>query len=269
MQQPLDFSQNPSMNVLVIDDEPVACQLIRRLLRDAGIKAAIEELSTAADAIQVLGDKKYDVALLDYRLPDGTASSVLKTLRKYGRLHTPVIVMTAHGALESANESMSEGAQDYLLKEELTSDNLERAIRYSMQRHQLSQELLWSKERERRERELRLLQTTVTESDTSPSSVRSFPETFERLVEKYKSILHKSLDERAYEAEHETPAMARAFANELGELHAGPKDVIDIHATALKQLVERVNKQKENALTTEGRIVLIQVMGLLVTFYRK
>lgn len=260
---------NQHLNVLVIDDEQVARQMVKRLLADAEIQARIEELDSASAAIQVLSDRKFDVALLDYRLPDGTAASILKTLRKYGRLQTPIIVMTAHAQKNTADESMNEGAQDYLSKEEITADSLERAIRYSIQRHQLTHELQWSKERERREKELRQLQASVNETDTTPSAVKSFQETFERFVERYRSILLKSLDEAAYDEERDVPELTKIFAHDLGELHAGPKDVIDIHTSALKQAVVNVSKQKENALTAEGRIVLIQVMGSLVTFYRK
>lgn len=260
--------ENQVLSVLVVDDEPVSRQMISRLLRDAGIEAQIEEAETAAAAMHILSDKKFDVALIDFRLPDGTAVSILKGLRKFGRLHTPIIVMTAHAHKEAAGESVQEGAQDYLPKDDMTSDNLDRAIRYSMQRHKLMHELLWSRERERREKELRLLQNTVTESGAAPGALKNLSETFDRFVGIYEKLMLKALDEAAFSTQQEVPDLARNMAHDLGDLRAGPKDVIDIHTAALKHAIERTSKQREQAITEEARILLVQLMGYLVMHYR-
>lgn len=258
-----------TLNILVVDDDSVSRQMVHRLLSCTSIKYQIEEVETAAEAVQILSDRKFDAALLDYKLPDGNALTVLKTLRKYGRLHTPIIVFTAHAATEAANEVVQEGAQDYLPKEEITPDNLERAIRYSMQRHHLSHELLWSRERERREKELRLLQNSITESGASPNPVKDFPETFERFVRTYEQLLMQSLDESGFRTAQQVPDLARTLAHDLGDLQAGPKDVIDIHTAALKRVGEKISKQREQAIAEEARILLVQLMGFLVLQYRK
>lgn len=257
------------LNVLVVDDDSVSRQMVRRLLNCTPVKVEVEEAETAAEAVRILSDKKFDVALLDYRLPDGNAISVLKSLRKYGRLHTPIIVFTAHAADQAANEAVQEGAQDYLPKEEITPDNLERAIRYSMQRHHLTHELQWSRERERREKELRLLQNSVTETGASPNPVRDLPETFERFVRTYEKLLMQSLDEAGFRSAQQVPDLARTLAHDLGDLHAGPKDVIEIHTAALKRAGEKASKPREQAIAEEARILLVQLMGFLVLHYRK
>ncbi|MFX5692942.1 response regulator, partial [Acinetobacter baumannii] len=89
-----------------------------------------------------------------YKLPDGTAISVLKSLQdEYFR--TPVIIMTVHAQKSVALEALHLGAQDLLHKDKITPDSLERALRYAIERHRLMHELQCSKERERREQELR------------------------------------------------------------------------------------------------------------------
>lgn len=256
------------LQVLVVDDESVSRQMVKRLLDEAGMKVVIDEAETAADAVNILSDKKFDVALLDYRLPDGTAISILKKLRKFGRLHTPIIVMTAHAQEEAATESIHEGAQDFLPKETMSSDNLQRAIRYSMQRHQLFLELIWSREKEKREKELRLLQNVVTESGAAPSEIKNMPESFDRFTRTYEKLLLKSLDEASYRSSQQVPDLARTMAHDLGDLRAGPKDVIDIHTAGLKRAVHNTSKQKELAITEEARILLVQLMGFLVLHYR-
>ncbi|MBS1953275.1 MAG: response regulator [Cyanobacteria bacterium SZAS-4] len=258
-----------TLNILVVDDDSVSRQMVRRLLDCTPMKFELEEAQTVKEAVHILSDRKFDIALLDFRLPDGNAISVLKTLRKYGRLHTPIIVFTAHAAPESADEAVLEGAQDYLPKEEITPDNLERAIRYSMQRHHLTHELLWSRERERREKELRLLQSSVTESGAAPNPVKDLPETFERFVRTYEKLLLQSLDEAGFRTAQEVPDLARRLAHDLGDLHAGPKDVIDIHTAAMKRVGEKTSTQREQAIAEEARILLVQLMGFLVLHYRK
>ncbi len=257
-----------TLSVLVVDDESVSRQMVRRLLDRTTVKVEIEEAETAAEAVKILSDKKFDIALLDYRMPDGDALSVLKSLKEYGRLHTPIIVMTSHAQEEAANKAVQEGAQDYLSKDQITADNLERAIRYSMQRHHLTHELLWSRERESREKDLRLLQNSVTEFDTTPNAVKNLPESFERFVRTYEKLLVQSLDEAGFQTAQEVPDLTRGLAHDLGDLHAGPKDVIDIHTAALKRAVERASKHRELAITEEARILLVQLMGFLVLHYR-
>jgi hypothetical protein len=58
------------------------------------------------------------------------------------------------------------------------------------------------------------------------------------------------------------------LASKLGEAHAGPKDVVDVHTAALKLACEKESLQREEALTTEGRILLVQLMGYLCGYYR-
>lgn len=256
------------LNVLVVDDESVSRQMVRRLLSDAGRNARIEEVETAAEAIRVLSDSQFDVAILDHRLPDGNALTVLRSLRKYGRLRTPIIVFTAHGNKNAADDAIHEGAQDYLPKDGITADNLDRAIRYSIQRHRLWHDLQWSRERERREKELRLLQQSVTASGADPDALKEMPEVFSRFVAKYEQLMTKLLDEAMFKTTIESGDLAKAFASELGELHAGPKDVIEIHTAAVKHAVENASKAKEQAITEEARILLVQVMGFLVMHYR-
>ena len=58
------------------------------------------------------------------------------------------------------------------------------------------------------------------------------------------------------------------MAEELGLLKAGPRDVVEIHSTALKEKRHKVTPQKAQAYAEEGRLMALQLMGHLVSYYR-
>jgi hypothetical protein len=58
------------------------------------------------------------------------------------------------------------------------------------------------------------------------------------------------------------------IADRLGFLRAGPRDVVDIHITALKEKSSGATPQKNKAYAEEGRIKVLELMGLLVSYYR-
>jgi circadian clock protein KaiB len=60
----------------------------------------------------------------------------------------------------------------------------------------------------------------------------------------------------------------RALANELGFLNAGPRDVVELHAGALRSRIESVTPQRAQAYVEEARVVVLELMGYLVAYYR-
>jgi hypothetical protein len=174
-----------------------------------------------------------------------------------------------HADKKIALEALKEGAQDFLPKESVSSDNLERAIRYCIQRNKLWQELQWSKERERRERELRAFQESVTDLDAAPPpAVKESGYVFEQYVADYQAALTQSLQETTFKGPHEVPDQMRILATKLGEMQAGPRDIIDIHSAALLRACKGKPKAVEQAMTEEGRIMVVQLMGYMCRYYR-
>lgn len=58
------------------------------------------------------------------------------------------------------------------------------------------------------------------------------------------------------------------LADRLGALNAGPRDVIDLHRLTIADVVTGQPPLKAEAFIDEGRLVLIQLMGYLASFYR-
>ena len=107
--------QLPSVRrrLLVVDDDPDICDLLRDRLESEGF-----QVETAADgetALRLLADTPVDGVLLDIALPEMDGFDVLRQLRP-NRPTLPVVMMTAVEALDRAMAAVEAGAQGYLLK---------------------------------------------------------------------------------------------------------------------------------------------------------
>ena len=99
--------------MLIVDDDAPARRLLQVRLRALGCEVAL-----AADGEQALAEiKKHEPALmlLDLQMPKMGGIEVLRYLRSVGTAF-PVVVITAHGSIESAVAAMKEGAYDFITK---------------------------------------------------------------------------------------------------------------------------------------------------------
>jgi DNA-binding response OmpR family regulator len=101
------------MRVLVVEDEPEVADLIRRALRDASWAADV--VASGAGALEALALNDYDLAVLDLGLPDLDGAEVCRRWRARGG-KTPILILTARGALSSRVSGLDAGADDYLTK---------------------------------------------------------------------------------------------------------------------------------------------------------
>ncbi len=106
----------PTGRVLLVDDEEKILKTLGRALRDEG--HLVTTASRALDGQRLLVEQSFDLLIIDYRMPDRSGMDVVKELVAA----TPdgerpaVVMMTAHGSVESAVEAMKLGAHDYLQK---------------------------------------------------------------------------------------------------------------------------------------------------------
>ena len=102
-----------TIRALVIDDEPDIRELLEITLGRMQIDT--DSVADLKSAKQQLGSQHYDLCLTDMRLPDGNGLELVEFIQQhYPRL--PVAVITAHGSVDSAIESMKAGAFDFLSK---------------------------------------------------------------------------------------------------------------------------------------------------------
>jgi two-component system cell cycle response regulator len=100
--------------VLVVDDEEDICTLFADMLAQYGCYQVV----TTTNGLQVmdlLRREPFDVVLMDMRMPAMTGSDLLQQI-KHAFEELPVIIVTGHGTIEAAVESMQAGAADFLSK---------------------------------------------------------------------------------------------------------------------------------------------------------
>jgi DNA-binding NtrC family response regulator len=99
--------------IVVIDDEPGVLNLMERVIAPTGYEVAL--FTSASEALSRLATEPADVAIVDLRMPEINGLDVLRAVRD-AQPNCQVILMTAHGSVDSAIEAVKLGALDYLTK---------------------------------------------------------------------------------------------------------------------------------------------------------
>jgi DNA-binding NtrC family response regulator len=129
--------------ILVADDEPGVRESLAEILRDAGY-----EVQAAADgtaALAALDARDFGLVITDIRMPGADGIAVLKRAQEVSP-QTLVLVMTAHGSVETAVEALRAGATDYILKPVVFDELLAKVERLIEMR-----QLVWQAQMLRRE----------------------------------------------------------------------------------------------------------------------
>jgi DNA-binding NarL/FixJ family response regulator len=116
MSGPIDEAgpRSTEIAVLVVEDDQIVCAWLRGALRGTEFRIAAEA-QTAGEAVELIGRRRVDLLLIDFKLPDVRGTELLRTLRA-GGVGAPALLMTAaptEGLNELARES---GAQACVLK---------------------------------------------------------------------------------------------------------------------------------------------------------
>ena len=101
------------LKILIVDDEP-----LMRLSMCDGLEAVghdVQVAATGTEGIELVGKRKFDLVITDLRLPGADGLTVLK-IAKEKHPQTEVVVITAHGSVETAVGAMKLGAFDYITK---------------------------------------------------------------------------------------------------------------------------------------------------------
>ncbi|MBN8467689.1 sigma-54-dependent Fis family transcriptional regulator [Corallococcus exiguus] len=99
--------------ILLVDDEPGVRLGMKGYLTQHGFD--VDEATSVAEAQEGFRSHRPDVAVIDYRLPDGTALELLPRLKELDAA-VPLVVLTGHGSIELAVQAVKEGAEQFLTK---------------------------------------------------------------------------------------------------------------------------------------------------------
>jgi DNA-binding response OmpR family regulator len=101
------------LRLLIVEDNQRLCQAVAESLRAQGF--AVDTAASASEGLRVWRAADYDAAVLDLMLPDRSGLHALKEMRDQGDV-TPVLILTALGAIEDRVRGLDCGADDYLVK---------------------------------------------------------------------------------------------------------------------------------------------------------
>src|SRR5262245_2676634 len=99
--------------LLIVDDDEVSGDLFAETLGGEGYE--VEKVTSGDQALARLAEKPYEFLIVDVRMPGMSGLDVTRVVHQSHPL-LPVIVMTAFGSIETAIESIHEGAFDFISK---------------------------------------------------------------------------------------------------------------------------------------------------------
>jgi DNA-binding NtrC family response regulator len=107
------MSATAPIRLLVVDDDEDLRENLERRFQRQGMQ--VTAAASAEDAMNLAANARWDVALLDLHLPGMTGVELLEKL-KVEQPALEVLLLTAHGSIETAIQAMKKGAYDYLTK---------------------------------------------------------------------------------------------------------------------------------------------------------
>mgnify|MGYP002654681489 CR=1 FL=1 len=275
------MSQN-RCRILLIEDEAVTITLITTLLDQSpkslptnNFDVTLATATTLQGAIALCQDQVFDVLLLDLFLPDIQGIPALVELRKTCS-EIAIIVLTQSEDENLVIKAFQHGADGYLKLNNLDENLLYYEILSSLERRNYranleSQQRLANQKKEYQDLEFLVSSTTSITARMFGSDTLKvcFPDMFQELKQTYGKLLDLALDQRAFRVDHNLSEQLRLLADKLGFLKASPRDVVELHSTTLKEKNRDVSLAKAQAYVVEGRLMVLELMGYLTSFYRK
>lgn len=131
------------MRLLLVDDDELDRMAVERVLQNPKLVKDIVHASTAVSALKLYEAHTFDVVILDYRLPDMECLDVLEQITQHTEKHAAVVILTGMDDNEAIERNcIFAGAQDFLLKKELSERHLTKALLHAQARHELNNKLI-------------------------------------------------------------------------------------------------------------------------------
>jgi len=235
----MDASDDPVAEVdtanqhfLVVDDDPADQMLCSILLQQVNPARQIHCVPSGVEAIAYIAVQDVDCVLLDYHLLDGQADAYIERIQAVNPW-VPIIMLSGAGSEAKAALALRLGAADYLVKDRVTAQALQRSIVNAMTKAELSRSL----DAERRE-----LITANKELRKQRREIQSF----------YHTVSH----------ELKTPITAiREFASLvndgiLGDVNEDQKDALDTSISCCDRLTRLVHDLFDAARIETGKLEL-------------
>ncbi len=126
------------LKILVVDDDEIDRMAVKRALKKAKKPLDIREAASFHEATKILRAEQFDCLLFDYRLGGQSGLELIQEIQHEGLSQAPIVMLSGFDDETVVLNCLKEGAQDYLLKSEITTNSLMRAIRYAQERKQIT-----------------------------------------------------------------------------------------------------------------------------------
>jgi two-component system OmpR family response regulator len=208
------------VKILVVEDDRTVGQYVKRGLEEQRYQADL--VDDGMDGLRLASGGRYDIIVLDLRLPGMNGFEMLRTLRDRGNT-TPVLVLTAQDSVDFKVQALRAGADDYVTKPFAFEELLARVEALS-----------------RRPKEIRdpVLRVGDLELDIATREVRRAGEKIELTPKEY-TVLE-------YLMRHTGRVMSRTLITEYAwDYHFDPgTNIVDVVINRLRKKVDSAHQQK-------------------------
>ena len=269
--------------ILLIEDEEPDAVVFEQCLADAAASRRFDLVwvQTLAEAVEALTAGEFSAIVTDLSLPDADGLTVFTRLVSQAP-STAILILTGLGDRAMAARAVKAGAQDYLLKDDLTPSVLVRAIRYAIERQRIVSELDAARRREREERERLSREIKLIESMTVRRAAggRNAPRPegrmrevanaqFERFVEQYATVLQRSANGGgAREVLDAHNSEIRSIALVMAAQRARPADALDVHVAAMRRVGIAIDESRRADVAEFARHLALRLICHLASCYR-
>ncbi len=280
-----DASESSLPAILIVDDDPRVTSSLARSLRD---RFTVFTATDAESALRILERQPVAVIVTDQRMPQMTGVELLARAREL-QPDARGFIISGYTDPEALAEALNLGSVHGFMAKPWDIAALRRKLEQLVQEYQLAV----SERRAAREAQTQIavlrqmldqaqsdylstLELVSWETELPPATPQlsgsplalSSSVVFQDVVASYRSLLELAAEQRGLHDQRSMPDRLRVLSERLGLLWAGPRDLIEIHTTALRQLCRGQTPQRIAVYMEEGRLILLELMGHLVNFYR-
>jgi CheY-like chemotaxis protein len=219
--------QIPESRTLLLVDDDDAFRIAMKQAMSASGKYRVRSADSGEAAVEALQHDRFDIVLLDYRMPGISGLNVLQWMHEQ-KLDTPVVMMTAAGSESIAVEAMKLGAYDYVRKEQVDVDHVGILVDGVIERY------LFRKERDRREAIEREREKSLIAIETFHSTLASIAQ----IVNNSLSMVSLNIQEHESKIK---PFVSDEGERRLAHVFADLKQEYSVIASAVKSMLDMAN----------------------------
>jgi DNA-binding response OmpR family regulator len=264
-----------SARILNVNENDANRHAIGRILKLAGFD--VVEAATGAEALRHVANRA-DLVILDVLLPDIDGFEVCRRIKNDPLTKSiPVLHLSARHIRERERAPDLESGADGFLVLPVEQPELLSTVRNLLRLRDAQRAMMASARRvEELEKELAGLEQLAA-APLTPVTSRSYgtvplreaqPKMFQELIGGFEQLFDLALQRTQYRVGAEVLDTVQALSDRLGFLRAGPRDVIDIYSAALKRKTAGAPVPRARAFIEEGRLLVLELMGHLVSYYR-